>query len=159
MFWGAIQYNRKGPLVVLPGDPESKKGGVTSAVYRDHLEEYIPTLLHEGTIFMHDNAPIHSAKIIKEYFQEQNIVPLGWPPYSPDLNPIENIWSCLKERFFKFDPQMAYLTSNAASLLYLEEVAMRVWDEIEIELINRVVDSMPRRLAAVIASNGWYTKY
>ncbi|KAH0557569.1 hypothetical protein KQX54_008410 [Cotesia glomerata] len=52
------------------------------------LEEY-PTIT-----FMHDNSPVHTAAIVKEWFnQHPDVHLLPHPPYSPDLNPIENICS------------------------------------------------------------------
>ena len=41
---------------------------------------------------MQDNAPCHAAKSIKAYLAQQRVELIDWPPYSPDLNPIENIW-------------------------------------------------------------------
>jgi transposase len=41
-------------------------------------------------VFMQDNAPIHTAHIIKDWLEEMAIEVLEWPPYSPDLNPIEH---------------------------------------------------------------------
>ena len=46
--------------------------------------------------FMHDNAPIHTAAFVKEYLGTHGIEHMVWPPYSPDLNPIENIWGLTK---------------------------------------------------------------
>ena len=45
---------------------------------------------------MHDNAPIHTAAVVKEYLGTHGIEHMVWPPYSLDLNPIENIWGLMK---------------------------------------------------------------
>ena len=37
-------------------------------------------------IFQQDNAPCHRAKLVKNWFQEQNIEVIAWPANSPDLN-------------------------------------------------------------------------
>jgi transposase len=42
-------------------------------------------------MFMQDNAKIHKAKKTIEWFENNGIVLLDWPPYLPDLNPIENL--------------------------------------------------------------------
>jgi transposase len=40
---------------------------------------------------MQDNAPIHTARVVKEWFEMNGIDTIDWPPYSLDLNPIEHI--------------------------------------------------------------------
>jgi len=57
----------------MPGDPESKHGGVTSAIYLEVLEDQLPTLWEPGLAFMQDNTSIHTAKIIGLWFKEQRI--------------------------------------------------------------------------------------
>lgn len=54
---------------------------------------------------MEDNAPIHTAKVAREWKNSHKIVRLNWPPQSPDSNPIKNLWMLLKrakERRFEF---------------------------------------------------------
>jgi hypothetical protein len=46
---------------------------------------------------MQDNALIHKAVIIRDFLEGNSIPKLEWPPYSPDLNPIEIVWAWLKE--------------------------------------------------------------
>lgn len=59
-------------------------------------------------VFMQDNAKIHTARIVTEYLQSKQVVVLPHPPYSPDLNPIEIIWSVLE----RDRPQLVERTNN-----------------------------------------------
>jgi hypothetical protein len=44
----------------MPGNPDSKRGGVISAVYLEILENILPTLWEPGLEFMQDNAKVHT---------------------------------------------------------------------------------------------------
>lgn len=75
----------------MDGDPEAARGGVTARIYRYVLEEYLPRVMEADSIFMHDNAPIHTAHTVKSCLEGMGIEVMVWPAYSPDLNPIENL--------------------------------------------------------------------
>jgi transposase len=53
---------------------------------------------------MQDNAPVHTARIIKALLEELGINIMVWPPYSPDLNPIENLWAIMKVKIYQLYP-------------------------------------------------------
>src|SRR5258706_5840313 len=91
MVWGAFWGNGKRcPLFVLARDFESKKHGYSAQSYIEVLEARLLEYYRDDLIFMQDNAPIHTAGLVTEWFQNHEIETCDWPPYSPDLNPIEN---------------------------------------------------------------------
>ena len=75
---------------------------------------------------------------------------MEWPSQSRDLNPIENLWAILdvacKDRFPQTEEE-------------LPEVLQAAWCELDPQLLDKLVASMPKRCAAVIANNGFPCKY
>ena len=111
-------------------------------------------------VFVQDGARAHTAHSIKDWLRNHNIVVEDWPPYSPDLNPIEQVWKRLKELLQKYHPYIANMAGGADAVrAKLVEVLPEMWNLIPQELLRKLVESMPRRIKAVIAAKGWYTKY
>ena len=104
--------------------------------------------------FQHDNAKPHTAKITKQFLIDKNIRVMDWPPQSPDLNLIENLWHIIKHRIRKS-------TRKPKSLSDLERHVNNCWnnDDIILEYCQRLIKSMLRRVAACIAAGGGPTKY
>jgi hypothetical protein len=65
--------------------------GYSAQSYLQVLEDQLPRYWQPGLIFIQHNAPIYKAYSIRSWFLEIGIVVIDWPPYSPDLNPIEHI--------------------------------------------------------------------
>lgn len=92
-FGGGFKFDQQSPLVPLTSDGPSAGGGITATVIKQLYMEQLPGLLSNRDIFMQDNAPVHTAHIIRNLLRELGLEIMEWPPYSPDLNPIENIWA------------------------------------------------------------------
>lgn len=106
MFWAAFGEQYRTGLVPVDGDPESARGGVTGGIIRLLYEVFLPEILRPGDIFMHDNAPVHTAQTVRETLREMDILVMEWPPYSPDLNPIENLWALMKAEIYRLHPEL-----------------------------------------------------
>jgi hypothetical protein len=77
---------------------------------------------------------------------------MDWPARSPDMNPIEHVWSRLKLRLNQGEYEFHNLNELANAIR--EE-----WEAIPQEFIANLVHSMPRRVAAVLRAHGGPTKY
>ncbi|KAL9561308.1 hypothetical protein ACKAV7_014663 [Fusarium commune] len=163
MFHGSINYDKPSPLVPLNGDPEAKRGGVTGRVIKACLQSYVPGLAEEGETFQHDNARTYKARVVQNWLRHwarrEGVLFTDWPPYSPDLNPIENIWHILKKRIYARYPEIADYPKSVEALNRLIEAAEELWDEITDDEVKDMIKSVPRRIRACYNANGHYTKY
>lgn len=161
MFWAAFSGDcRRTGLICLFGDDRSPRGGVNKFVIRDLYMRILPTLLPEDGIFMHDNASTHTAYIVREALIEMGINVMEWPPHSPDLNPIENLWFLLKNKIYEICPRLRQnMPRNEDTWQLLVDTAIEAWDQLDLDYLQNLAESMPRRVQAVIEADGWYTKY
>ena len=106
---------------------------------------------------MQDNAPAHAFEVKREELKQWNISPIFWPPNSPDLNPIENVWDMMK----------GYIQLNYPSLGggkqrthdALRSIVKEAWDSVSSADLVRLIKSMPARSQAVVDADGGPTKY
>jgi transposase len=100
---------------------------------------------------MEDNTRVHKG-ICNATRKNLGMTSLSHPPNSPDLNPIEHVWMMIKYRLAK---DYAHVTSANE----LKHVIMQLWEECSHDEFNHLVESMPRRIQAVIKAKGGLIKY
>lgn len=106
------------------------QGGTTAGRFAEYLENnLIPTLSKDDIIAM-DNMRSHHTKAVKEVLDASGIRYLYLPPYSPDLNPIEKMWSKIK----------AYLRKG------------------KVRMVSRLPDAVERAFSTITTSDciGWF---
>lgn len=148
MVWGGIGV--QGATAIAP-----VKGHIDSDAYQDIITDYLlpsmNVLYPDGFVLKQDNASVHVSKSTRKFFEENGIEIMESPAMSPDLNPIENLWSIVKKDFA--------LQQKTTSVSEWKEKVGMIWDQIPHELLETLIKSMPRRIAACIAASGGHTKY
>jgi transposase len=84
---------------------------------------------------MQVNARPHTVRVVTDYYHENNVQMLDWPPQSPDLNPIEQIWAIMKQKIYT---QKSF-PENKSELI---ASFFRIWDELPESLLVNLSDSI-----------------
>ncbi len=116
------------------------------SIVADHVHPFM-TIVYTSSdgYFQQDNASCHKAQIISDWFLEHDneFTLLKWPPQSPDLNLIEHLWDVVEREIHIMDVQ-------PANLQQLRDAVMSIWTKISEECFQHLVESMPRRIKAVL---------
>ncbi len=116
------------------------------------LIPYTESKFDGNYIFQQDNAPCHRAKNTQIWFEMNGIDVMSWPSRSPDLNPIENLWGMLARIVYEGGKQYNSISDLKSSII-------SSWERITTEYLENLIDSMPKRMDAVLNSRGGPTKY
>ncbi|CEP16864.1 hypothetical protein [Parasitella parasitica] len=120
MVWGTISYGKKSKLVFLEKDKRSAP---------DFVDQ--------------NGAPLQKSKVPKNWREEHGINKMIWPAQSPDLKPIENLWTQMKSFIQK-------KRRSSTDIGTFKKVIQEAWDEIDVQKIIRLTDSMPKRVRALV---------
>jgi len=126
------------------------------------LLENVPLNLRQEMIFMHDGAPPHFARAVREYLTEQfadrwigrgEEAPIQWPPRSPDLNPCDFfLWGALKTKIYEVQ------INSAEQLWNRIQNAVNALQENE-DVLRRVHFNFLRRIELCINERGGHIEH
>ena len=149
--WGGMSYYGKTKLYIFT---ENMDRYLYVKILSTRLPADIPDIF--GTrhwTFQQDGDPKHTSRLAQDWLTENVpnfIPPEDWPANSPDQNIMEALWAILQDRVYAREPR----TVDALKRIIREE-----WENISLAELRRLVDSMPRRLQAIIDNDGGPTKY
>ena len=72
------------------------EGAVDGLAFEIYLKHFLLPALKAGQIVVMDNLSVHKSTRVKELIEQKGAALLFLPPYSPDFNPIEGVFSKLK---------------------------------------------------------------
>jgi len=149
MVWGCMSSFGRGHLHQVEG---IMNGAIYTDILRNHLLPSATALFPAALpwIFQHDNDPKHTSKVARNFLAANVTQVLGWPPQSPDLNPIEHLWEEIDRR---------RAGKRASNKHELWDIISAAWNSITADDCRKLVDTMPARLAEVIKNKGGPTHY
>ena len=154
MAWASIAASVVGSLTYIDDINIDGSSIMTSATFQEILRTRVcqdaSKLIGRRFVLQMDNDPKHTSKVTKAFLKQQKWKILEWPSQSPDINPIEHAFHLLKCSLKKASPR------NKAEL---KKKATEAWEGIPSAKIEKLVNSMPSRLQAVINCKGYATKY
>lgn len=148
MVWGCMSASGVGKLKIIDGIMDHT---MYINILKENLAPSVEKMgLQDGYIFTQDNDPKHTALNTRLWLLYNTPKYMPTPPQSPDLNPIEHLWQYLDVEIRKRDIR---------SLIDLKSALLEEWEKIPETVTRNLVESMGRRLSAVIEQKGGPTKY
>jgi hypothetical protein len=153
MVWSCFWAGGYGPLVFVDGN--MNQDSYVDCLSQKFLPWYykLPHLEDGEYIFQEDNSPCHTGGYASWWKNSHSLNVLkDWPAQSPDLNPIEHIWSELARQLRSRRPDI----KNTEDL---RQTLIEIWEELAPEFAKTLVSSMSKRCQGVIDAKGDATKY
>ena len=101
MIWGAMSVDGTAAQYFLPIGV-TMNGSRYVNLLREKLQLHMA--VNQCSVFIHDDPPSHRSKVVQSFLDQQRINMLEWAGNSPDLNPIENLWSTMERKVAEQQP-------------------------------------------------------
>ena len=140
MIWAGIGYNGTTDLHFCSST-------MNSEYYQQVIRECYMPFHQTDFVLMQDNATPHVSAATRSFLREHEIQVLDWAPNSPDCNPIENMWALLVGKIYHNGRRYENVSD-------LKNAIKDAWDDIDLQIVRKLVMSFPKRLIEVVAAKG-----
>jgi len=145
MVWGAVGINFR-KLIIFNGSER-----INAKVY---VEKILPTVARRvkddpHVVYIQDGARPHTAQLSMKYIFDHKIDAPAWPPRSPDLNVIENLWSIVENQI---------KGNRGDDESSLAKLVLEAWNAIPTSTINKLVEGFTDRLVRCVQLRGGYVQ-
>jgi len=143
MFWGAISGHGKVFFDVVP-DPS-----ITSYTYSCFLHQRAMPVIKQthgkDFLYQQDNAPAHRGGLTSIYLESANVKVIDWPPQSPDLNPIEQVWNWMAGKI---------KTKSFENIEELRDCVFDLWEKLPNNNVLAYIEKLQNKMEYVYNNNG-----
>ena len=152
MVWAGISKMGRTPLIFIPQGAKINSINYRELVLEPVLKNVSQEIFESGSfIFQQDGAPAHTSKATQSWLQANFpgfISKEEWPPYSPDLNPMDySVWSIL---------QTNACSDSHTNINALKQKLCREWERIPQETLCAAIEALLGRIKRVIQNKGGY---
>ena len=146
MLWGCMSFYAYGPLRTITGKITGQK---YLELLRDVVKPEMDISVLYGRVltFQQDNAKAHKTAPVMEYLENWGYEVLNWPPQSPDLSPIENIWNVMKMRLKARRPRPRTQAT-------MRDAMHEIWEELEDNIRMDLILGFRKRCEDCIKNKG-----
>ena len=149
--WACFSGHGLGYMYIFNENMDAKRlQGILGTHLVESAELHFDVAHAEQWWFLQDNAPQHKSVLVRTWLFNHGIQCIDFPPYSPDLNPIENLWADLARRVEKF---------QCETMEELQDIVAEQWKKTPKRLLRTLARSMPERCQAVIDAQGDHTRF
>jgi transposase len=149
--WGCFSSGGLGYLYIFNQTLDAK---LLKTIYDTHLLSSSQLVFPEDPPqqwwLLADNDPKHNSRLAINWLHNNGISCLEFPTYSPDLNPIENLWADVARRVEVRD---------VSTMEKLQDVVAEEWAATDKQLLTKLAHSMPKRCREVIEAKGDHINY
>jgi transposase len=156
--WVAFCGRHMGPVVVLPKGVRMNQQLYKDSILKPHFIPFYRRMKRlygtktKPVYLQEDGASYHTAGIPAQYRKAMKVKCLDWPPQSPDLAPIENLWKIVKDRIAKRRHRIKNIEEMGNAII--EEMS-----KFSSDLLEKLARSFEKRMELCIAAKGGSIKY